>query len=516
MMTKLRPRDIFFNDPYFDFATHCKTADLRLAKRVEIWDKWYRTQGLVNTLLQRESLAFIRYNGTEREEAMILRIYERTPDRLLINTYYASKRNATEIYAGTIRLERYATAQTTGDDSYMGMIDLLMLKTDDELVGLSDVFEDIQQAKHMAAQSLGIYLMAIYDGPWVDDSRADAEKTPAMIAGEEREELLQLRQEKAQMEADREELLRLRLESQNRKTVLSELERLRQELEDERNGRQEDLQHYEATLRQQEEYTERIKEKAAIQVSELLTLRQTLRKYEANPELAKKVAPSPEKTSSAAVPKADGAVNPSAPISASTPVKSDAPSPSASPEKPTAPTQPSVSETSPAPAASGDGPTSAEPMKTAERTATEKPGKTAEPATAPQTTDNSAATQKKAKRSSEDRGLELPSFMTQRDYTHSLDRFLAGRQIALAGGTPEWQGRIKRRFPTAAVLSGYTGDDRILRASTLLVINLSEGQTDLVKWAMAAARDMGCPCLPIKTTNLNGFAKAVVEYAKKA
>ena len=44
MMTKLRPRDIFFNDPYFDFATHCKTADLRLAKRVEIWDKWYRTQ----------------------------------------------------------------------------------------------------------------------------------------------------------------------------------------------------------------------------------------------------------------------------------------------------------------------------------------------------------------------------------------------------------------------------------------------------------------------------------------
>ena len=92
----------------------------------------------------------------------------------------------------------------------------------------------------MAAQSLGIYLMAIYDGPWVDDSRADAEKTPAMIAGEEREELLQLRQEKAQMEADREELLKLRLESQNRKTVLSELERLRQELEDERNGRQED------------------------------------------------------------------------------------------------------------------------------------------------------------------------------------------------------------------------------------------------------------------------------------
>ena len=529
MMTKLRPRDIFFNDPYFDFATHCKTADLRLAKRVEIWDKWYRTQGLVNTLLQRESLAFIRYNGTEREEAMILRIYERTPDRLLINTYYASKKNATEIYAGTIRLERYATAQTMNNDSYMGMIDLLMLKTDDELAGLSDVFEDIQQAKHMAAQSLGIYLMAIYDGPWVDDSRADADKTPAMIAAEEREELLQLRQEKAQMEADREELLRLRLESQNRKTVLSELERLRQELEDERNGRQEDLQHYEATLRQQEEYTERIKEKAAIQVSELLTLRQTLRNYEANPELAKKAAAAAQ---AAAAAKVEDTVKSAAPTTPSTPVKPDTPVTAAAPsqaaeatpstaatqatetEKATTPTSPSASETSTAPVKSGQGPTFAESSKAAERTVSEKPAKAAEPATSPRTTEKAAAKPAKAKESSEDRGLELPSFMTQRDYTHSLDRFLAGRQIALTGGTPEWQGRIKRRFPTAAVLSGYTGDDRILRASSLLVINLSEGQTDLTKWSMAAARDMGCPYLPIKTTNVNGFAKAVMEYAQ--
>ena len=194
----------------------------------------------------------------------------------------------------------------------MGMIDLLMLKTDDELVGLSDVFEDIQQAKHMAAQALGIYLMAMYDGPWVDESQDAGSKTPAMIAGEEREELLQLRQEKAQMEADREELLRLRLEAQNRKTVLAELERLRQELDEERSGRQQDLQHYEATLRQQEEYTERIKEKAAIQVSELLTLRQTLRKYQANPDAAKKAAATePEKL--VAAPKAENTVKPAAP-----------------------------------------------------------------------------------------------------------------------------------------------------------------------------------------------------------
>lgn len=542
MMTKLRPRDIFFNDPYFDFATHCKTADLRLAKRVEIWDKWYRTQGLVTTLLQRESLAFIRYNGTEREEAMILRIYERTPDRLLINTYYASKRNATEIYAGTIRLERYATAQTTDDESYMGMIDLLMLKTDDELVGLSDVFEDIQQAKHMAAQALGIYLMAMYDGPWVDESQDAGSKTPAMIAGEEREELLQLRQEKAQMEADREELLRLRLEAQNRKTVLAELERLRQELDEERSGRQQDLQHYEATLRQQEEYTERIKEKAAIQVSELLTLRQTLRKYQANPDAAKKAAATePEKL--VAAPKAENTVKPAAPITPSTPVKADAPvtatvpskavetttsttpmgatvtAKTSSPDKETTPTAQPTLETSTAPEKTVEGPDSAKPIIPTNQGSSEELAKTAETATAKpetdaKTTEPAAAKPAKAKKESEDRGLELPSFMTQRDYTHSLDRFLAGRQIALAGGTPEWQRRIKRRFPTAAVLSGYTGDDRILRASSLLVLNLSEGQTDLVKWAMAAARDMGCPYIPIKTTNLNGFAKAVMEYAK--
>ena len=73
----------------------------------------------------------------------------------------------------------------------------------------------------------------------------------------------------------------------------------------------------------------------------------------------------------------------------------------------------------------------------------------------------------------------------------------------------------KAPLPDGCVLSGYTGDDRILRASTLLVINLSEGQTDLVKWAMAAARDMGCPCLPIKTTNLNGFAKASWNTQKR-
>ena len=90
-MTKLRPRDIFFNDPYFDYATCSKPGDLRLAKRVEVFGKWYKTPSLVTTLLSQERLTFSRHTGTDQEDALVLRIYERTADRLLINTYYTSK-----------------------------------------------------------------------------------------------------------------------------------------------------------------------------------------------------------------------------------------------------------------------------------------------------------------------------------------------------------------------------------------------------------------------------------------
>ena len=65
---------------------------------------------------------------------LVLRIYERTADRLLINTYYTSKQNPEEIYAGTIHLERYDMAQTMESFSYMGIIDLLMLQTDSQIL----------------------------------------------------------------------------------------------------------------------------------------------------------------------------------------------------------------------------------------------------------------------------------------------------------------------------------------------------------------------------------------------
>ena len=90
-------------------------------------------------------------------------------------------------------------AQTMESFSYMGIIDLLMLQTDSQILGLTDVFEDVQMAKHAAAHALGIYLMAICDQPWSDEAVTGGRGTPAMMMGKEKEELQQLREEKAQM-----------------------------------------------------------------------------------------------------------------------------------------------------------------------------------------------------------------------------------------------------------------------------------------------------------------------------
>lgn len=415
-MAKLRPRDIFFNDPYFDYTTCSKPGDLRLAKRVEVFGKWYKTPNLVTTLLSQERLTFSRYTGTDKEDALVLRIYERTADRLLINTYYTSQQNPEEIYAGTIHLERYDMAQTMESFSYMGIIDLLMLQTDSQILELTNVFEDVQMAKHAVAHALGIYLMAICDQPWSDEAVTGGQETPAMMMGKEKEELQQLREEKAQMDADKEELLRLRLEAKNRTTVLAELERLRQELESERAGREQERKQYEDRIRKQEQYIEKIKETASGQIAELLALRKELNKRQVRPDLS-----------------------------------------------------------------SGQ----------AHRKVT------------PQEASRSA-------RDPEDRGLDLPSFMTQRDYTRQLDRFLTGRQLALAGGDPDWQRRIQRRFGAVVIISGQPGDDRMLKESALLVINMEDGKTPLIRWAITEAKEKGCPILPIGPTNLNGFAKAIV------
>ena len=307
-------------------------------------------------------------------------------------------------------------AQTMESFSYMGIIDLLMLQTDSQILGLTDVFEDVQMAKHAVAHALGIYLMAICDQPWSDEAVTGGQETPAMMMGKEKEELQQLREEKAQMDADREELLRLRLEAKNRTAVLSELERLRQELDAERTGREQDRKQYEDRIRKQEQYIEKIKETASSQIAELLALRKELNKRQVRPDLAK-----------------------------------------------------------------GQAPRKVTPQEAS-----------------------------RSVRDPEDRGLDLPSFMTQRDYTRQLDRFLTGRQIALAGGDPDWQRRIQRRFGAVLLISGQAGDDRMLKEASLLVVNLEDGKTPLVRWAITEAKENNCPILSVGPTNLNGFAKAIV------
>ena len=170
---------------------------------------------LVTTLLSQERLTFSRHTGTDQEDALVLRIYERTSDRLLINTYYTSKQNPEEIYAGTIHLERYDMAQTMESFSYMGIIDLLMLQTDSQILGLTDVFEDVQMAKHAAAHALGIYLMVICDQPWSDEAVTGGQETPAMMG--KRKKICGCG--KAQMDADREETPAPAPGSQNRTAV---------------------------------------------------------------------------------------------------------------------------------------------------------------------------------------------------------------------------------------------------------------------------------------------------------
>lgn len=50
----------------------------------------------------------------------------------------------------------------------------------------------------------------------------------------------------------------------------------------------------------------------------------------------------------------------------------------------------------------------------------------------------------------------------------------------------------------------------MLKESALLVINMEDGKTPLIRWAITEAKEKGCPILPIGPTNLNGFAKAIV------
>lgn len=279
-MNTLRPKDIFFTDPYFEQARYCGPAELRKTKRVEILGKWHRVPVLASKLLADGALTFSHTTGSQdTQRRLTFRMYEQTTTRLFINTYLWTSQLQKEVYMGTIHIERYATMQKLHEFQYKGIIELMSIEQDDDIVDVAPEYKLIQEVKHAFALALGMYLLAVSDTNWVQDTATD---TPAVSAAtgslteKERDELQQLRKEKEEIASWKEELLRLRIEANNRKAVQAELQRLRQELTTERSERAKEKDIYEAQLRKKDADIENIKEKAAQQLNDMLAMRDEL------------------------------------------------------------------------------------------------------------------------------------------------------------------------------------------------------------------------------------------------
>lgn len=279
-MNTLRPKDIFFTDPYFEQARYCGPAELRKTKRVEILGKWHRVPVLASKLLADGALTFSHTTGSQdTQRRLTFRMYEQTTTRLFINTYLWTSQLQKEVYMGTIHIERYATMQKLHEFQYKGIIELVSIEQDDDIVDVAPEYKLIQEVKHAFALALGMYLLAVSDTNWVQDTATD---TPAVSAAtgrlteKERDELQQLRKEKEEIASWKEELLRLRIEANNRKAVQAELQRLRQELTTERSERAKEKDIYEAQLRKKDADIENIKEKAAQQLNDMLAMRDEL------------------------------------------------------------------------------------------------------------------------------------------------------------------------------------------------------------------------------------------------
>ena len=283
-MKKLRPKDILLNDPYFEQTMYCGAAELRKAKRIDIFGKWHKIHVLAAALLKDGSLTFTHdIDAQHGQRRLTFRMYEQTASRLFINTYFWTSQLQKEIYVGTIHIEAYEDIQQLRDFQYKGIIDLVIIKQDDDIVDIAPEFKLIQEIKHEFALSLGMYLLAVSESSWLDPaaSTETIAHTPSVVLGKEREELQQLRSEKAAMEACSEELLRLRIEAKNRKAVESELQRLRHELNTERSERAKDKDAFAKMLKEKDRYIEKIKEKAAQQLNDMLSMRDELKTLKA-------------------------------------------------------------------------------------------------------------------------------------------------------------------------------------------------------------------------------------------
>lgn len=299
-MNTLRPKDIFFTDPYFEQARYCGPAELRKTKRVEILGKWHKVPILASKLLADGALTFSHTTGSQdTQRRLTFRMYEQTATRLFINTYLWTSQLQKEVYMGTIHIERYNAMQQLHEFQYKGIIELVNIKQDDDIVDIAPEYKLIQEIKQAFALALGMYLLAVSDTDWVQDAAAD---TPAVstaasrLTEQERDELQQLRAEKEELAANKEELLRLRIESNNRKAVQAELQRLRQELTTERSERAKEKETYEAQLRKKDADIEHIKEKAAQQLNDMLAMRDKLNALQAAAASAEKAEQQPPTT----------------------------------------------------------------------------------------------------------------------------------------------------------------------------------------------------------------------------
>lgn len=307
-MKKLRPKDILLNDPYFEQTMYCGPTELRKAKRINIFGKWQKIKDLAATLLKEGSLTFTHDIDTQQaQRRLTFRMYEQTASRLFINTYFWTSQLQKEIYVGTIHIEAYEDIQQLRDFQYRGIIDLVIIKQDDDIVDIAPEFKLIQEVKHEFAVSLGMYLLAVSELSWVDpETSMETASMPSVLLGKEREELQQLRKEKETLEACNEELLRLRIEAKNRKAVESELQRLRHELNTERTERAKDKNTFETVLKEKDRYIEKIKEKAAQQLNDMLSMRDELKSLKAAVHAsatASQTAPPQNQTASHPAPK---------------------------------------------------------------------------------------------------------------------------------------------------------------------------------------------------------------------
>jgi hypothetical protein len=205
-MIKLKPKDILFHDPYFEQAAYCRPSDWRTTKRLELLGKWWKTDILARELLDNGSVSFTHGSDEDPQRRLIFRVYEKTAARIFINTYFWTSQLYKEVYIGTIHIERFETRQTWNEFSYDALIELIMIKTDGDIMELAPEIETIQRIKSRFAKAIGLYILLSQPAPDTEDAPAptDAAATADVPEpGNRWEELLKAEQQQHQQDTDR-------------------------------------------------------------------------------------------------------------------------------------------------------------------------------------------------------------------------------------------------------------------------------------------------------------------------